>query len=257
MTKRIIGGVLILFVGGLAVAFYLFGPRFTASPQQLGRLRSWFADPAAHADWAISVGERCGDAVMLLPTNGYIGFGWNDSFRPGHHHSGLDIFGPDGENNVTPIVAAYDGYVTREADWKSTVIIRHPDFPGGADLGAAPGAQIWTYYTHMASADGVVSYVADEFPPGTYDVFVKAGTLLGRQGNWSGSRFGFTGRHLHFSIVKSTAEGGYLDERVLENTFDPLPFLGLTRTKDGILKCLTPAAKIGRYFFAFLSVYKS
>ncbi|MCB9156529.1 MAG: M23 family metallopeptidase [Caldilineaceae bacterium] len=235
--KRIIGGAIVLAVGALAIAFYIFGPRFTASPERLARLRSWFANPAAHADWAIAAGKRCGNAVMVQPTNGYIGFGWNDSFRPGHHHSGLDIFGPDGENNVTPIVAAYDGYLTREANWKSTVIIRHPDFPSRDELGIAPGAQIWTYYTHMASADGAVSYVAAEFPPGTYEVFVKAGTLLGRQGNWSGSRFGFTGRHLHFSIVKSNADGSYLDERVLENTFDPAPFLSLTRANDGIFKC--------------------
>jgi hypothetical protein len=152
-------------------------------------------------------------------------------------------------------VAAHDGYLTREADWKSTVIIRHPDLLSSAELGVAPGEQIWSYYTHMASADGTASYVADEFPPGTYDLFVKAGTLLGRQGNWSGSRFGFTGRHLHFSIVKSKTDGGYLDERVLENTFDPALFLGLTRTKDGILKCITPSAKIDRYFFTFLSVF--
>ena len=29
------------------------------------------------------------------------------------------------------------------------MIIRHPDFPA-----VVPGEQIWTFYTHMASADG-------------------------------------------------------------------------------------------------------
>ena len=150
----------------------------TDSPQ-VQRLLTWFANPTAHTDWSIAVGQRCGDAPMILPTNGYIGFGWDDSFRPGHRHSGLDIFGPDNENGVTPIVAAYDGYLTREAGWKSTVILRHPNFPAVPAAGISTGEQIWTYYTHMASRDGEESYVASEFPPGTYERFVEAGTLLG------------------------------------------------------------------------------
>lgn len=210
--------------------------RPAATPQLL-RLRTWFADPSAHADWAIHRGERCGDALMLIPTTGYVGFGWDDSFRPGHHHSGLDIFSPDGATNVTPIVAAYDGYLTREADWKSTIILRHPDFPAVAALGINQGEQIWTYYTHMASRDGRESFVAPDFPPGTHDVFVKAGTVLGYQGNWSGSRFQFTGLHLHFSVVKSDADGAYADEREINNTYDPIPLLGLTRTDEGIWVC--------------------
>ena len=253
--KRTIFWTITLTIGVLAIAFFLFGPRFTASPARLVRLRSWFANPSAYPEWSITAGERCGDAVMLLPTSGYIGFGWNDSFRPGHHHSGLDIFGPDGENNVTPIVAAYDGYLTREVSWKSTIIIRHPDFPNNTQLGVAPGEQFWTYYTHMASADGTESYVADAFRPGTYEVFVEAGTLLGRQGNWSGSRLGYTGRHLHFSIVRTRAEGGYADERVIENTFDPIPLLGLTRAPNGILHCAAGSRNIQRHFFDSVSVY--
>ncbi len=195
------------------------------------------ADPAAHADWSITAGQRCGDAPMLLPTNGYIGFGWDDSFRPGHRHSGLDIFGPDGHNNVTPIVAAYDGFLTREATWKSTVILRHPEFPAIARNGQ--DEQLWTYYTHMASRDGEESYVAADFPSGTFELFVEAGTVLGYQGNWSGNPLSPTGRHLHFSIVKSNGEGGYLDEREIGNTHDPLPFLGLMQGADGIVRCGT------------------
>ncbi|MBX3011432.1 MAG: hypothetical protein KF832_07980 [Caldilineaceae bacterium] len=124
--------------------------RPAATPQLL-RLRAWFAAPAAHPAWTVYHGERCGAALMLIPTTGYIGFGWDDSFRPGHRHSGLDIFSPDGATNVTPIMAAYDGYLTRAAGWKSTVILRHPDFPALPAAGLAAGSQIWTYYTHMAS----------------------------------------------------------------------------------------------------------
>ena len=204
---------------------------------QLLRLRAWFANPADHADWSITAGERCGDAPMLLPTSGYIGFGWDDSFRRGHRHSGLDIFSPDGATNRTPVVAAYDGYLTREVGWKSTVILRHPDFPAVDGLGIAPGEQIWTYYTHMAARDGSASFVAAAFPPGTRERFVPAGTLLGYQGNWGGSRWQFTGLHLHFSVVKSNADGSYADERVIENTYAPNPLLGLTQRADGIWHC--------------------
>lgn len=235
--RRWIGLGIGLAIFVLALFIFFWWSRETPSAH-MARLRAWFDDPIAHRDWSISVGERCGDALMLLPTNGYIGFGWDDSFRPGHRHSGLDIFGPDGQNGVTPIVAAYDGYLTREAAWKSTVIIRHPDFPAMPAAGIDAGEQIWTYYTHMASRDGTESYIATDFPPGTHERFVEAGTLLGYQGNWGGSRWQLTGRHLHFSVVKSDAAGSYRDERELANTYDPLILLGLTTNEQGIHTCL-------------------
>ena len=226
-------GLFIAFV--LTILVWLYW-RPAATPQLL-RLRTWLADPAAHADWAIQTDTRCGNALMIIPTDGYIGFGWDDSFRLGHRHSGLDIFSPDGAVNVTPVVAAYDGYLTREADWKSTVILRHPDFPAIDALGIAEGEQIWTYYTHMAARDGRESFVAAAFPPGTHERFVKAGTLLGHQGNWAGSQLQFTGLHLHFSVVRSNAAGSYTDEQVIENTYDPTRLLGLERSEEGIWGC--------------------
>lgn len=229
--------MLFLLILLLTVASLLFWYWRPAATPQLLRLRAWFADPAAHADWAVHRGERCGDALMLLPTDGYIGFGWDDSFRPGHRHSGLDIFSPDGAVNVTPVVAAYDGYLTREADWKSTVILRHPEFPAVAAVGIAEGAQIWTYYTHMASRDGRHSFVASTFAPGTRERFVKAGTVLGYQGNWSGSRWQLTGLHLHFSVVKSEPDGSYANERNIDNTYNPVYLLGLAKTAEGIWVC--------------------
>ena len=238
LRRRLVLFVVIgmILLGLVAVWRWQWG---TDSPQ-LQRLLTWFANPTAHTDWSIVAGQRCGDAPMILPTNGYIGFGWDDSFRAGHRHSGLDIFGPDGENGVTPIVAAYDGYLTREAGWKSTVILRHPNFPAVPAAGISEGEQIWTYYTHMASRDGEESYIAPEYPPGTYEHFVEAGTLLGYQGNWGGSPWTLTGRHLHFSVVKSTASGGYLDEREIANTYNPVVLLGLAMNQVGILRCGVP-----------------
>ena len=121
---------------------------------------------------------------------------------------------------ITPVYAAYDGYLTRESGWKSTVIIRVPSDP------LEPDRQIWTYYTHMADANGM-STIDPAFPPGTHEVFVKAGTLLGYQGNFSGTPGSPVGVHLHFSIVKDDGNGNYLNELEIKNTLDPSPYLGL------------------------------
>lgn len=225
--------LLLILCGALVVGGVAVRPRLAVAAEQLMRLRTWFTDPAANPEWTVLAGVRCQpDAPMLMPTAGYIGFGWDDSFRPGHRHSGYDIFTPDRAVNVTPVIAAYDGYLTRESGWRSAVIIRHPDFPA-----IVPGEQIWTYYTHMASADGSQSFIAPQFPAGTRELFVPAGTLLGYQGNWSGNAAAPTGIHLHFSIVKSTPGGGYADETGIANTYDPGPFLGVTRNEAGVLVC--------------------
>jgi murein DD-endopeptidase MepM/ murein hydrolase activator NlpD len=175
--------------------------------------------PDKHPEWAVQAGDRCSDAPFSMPTSGYIGFLWDDSFRPGHRHSGLDIFGGT-DNGVTPIYAVYDGYLTRQSDWKSTVIIRIPSDP------LQPDRQIWTYYTHMADEQGN-NFISEDFPPGTSEIFVKAGTLLGYQGNYSGSPGNPTGVHLHFSIVEDDGEGRFLNETMIENTLDPSPYFNI------------------------------
>ena len=223
----------LLIGAGLLLTGFALRPRLAAGVEQITRLRAWLANPAAKGDWTVLAGARCTpDAPMLMPTDGYIGFGRGDSFRPGHHHSGYDIFTPAGAVNTTPVIAAYDGYLTREADWRSSIIIRHPDFQP-----VVGGEQIWTYYTHMASADGAQSFIAPQFPPGTHELFIPAGTLLGYQGNWSGTAGSPTGIHLHFSVVKSTPSGGYANETDIDNTYDPAPFLGVTRNAAGVLTC--------------------
>lgn len=224
-------GLAAVLVAGLAALFYVRDIDL-ARASRLTRIRTWFNDPTQHEDWLVTGGQRCPGAPMLLPTTGFIGVDYGDSFRPGHHHSGYDIFSPAGQENVTPIIAAYDGYLTRESIWRSAVIIRHPDFPS-----IVPGEQIWTYYTHMASADGTQSFIAPEFPPGTTEEFVAAGTVLGYQGTWSGNPANPTGLHLHFSIVKSNPDGSFKNETDIANTYDPAPFLGVSRDSNAILRC--------------------
>jgi hypothetical protein len=129
------------------------------------------------------------------------------------------MFGGGGVNQ-TPVLAAYPGYLTRLPEWKSSLIVRIPDDP------LHPGRQILTYYTHMADARGN-SFISPDFPPGSREVYVKAGRLLGFQGNYSGDPFNPVGVHLHFSIVLDDGLGGFRNELEIANTLDPSPYLGL------------------------------
>jgi murein DD-endopeptidase MepM/ murein hydrolase activator NlpD len=71
------------------------------------------------------------------------------------------------------------------------------------------------------------AFIMDDFPPGTEDVFVPAGTLLGYQGNFSGDKKNPTGVHLHFSIVKDDGNGSFLNELAIKNTLDPTDYFNL------------------------------
>lgn len=208
--------IVVTLLGFGASQFLLRG---STSLNRTARLMDFLRNPQDYRDWALVAGTRCGTAPFVIPTNGYIGFIWDDSFRPGHRHQGIDVFGGQ-EQNTTPILAAYPGYLSRLPDWKSTVIIRVPDDP------LQPGRQIWTYYTHMADEQGN-SFINPNFPPGTSEVYVEAGTLLGYQGNFSGSPGNPTGIHLHFSIVLDDGQGKFMNELEITNTLDPSPYFGL------------------------------
>lgn len=215
--KRLLIALTFLVVANVTIALFVYREMRSDSGQYIQR---WFNQPAARRQ--LTTEQACPDAPFRLPSTGFIGLLWGDTAGPYdilRRHTGIDIFG-DGEPGKVPIVAAYDGYLSRLPDWKSTVIIRHDD-------PMQPGRTIWTYYTHMANRNGTVSYVADDFPPGTDSVWVEAGTLLGYQGEYNGSGPPI-GLHLHFSIVTSEDDGSFKNEAVLSNTLDPSPYLGLT-----------------------------
>ena len=216
--KMFIRIVLIILLVFLGMAAYSLFRHWGISSRSL-RLREWLNNPQGHVEWAIQAGKRCGDAPFLFPTDGMVGYLWGDSFRPLNQHQGIDIFGGNSIGK-TAVVAAYDGYLTRQADWKSAVIIRIPSDP------LQPDRQIWTYYTHMADEAGH-SFISALFPPGTQELFVKAGTLLGYQGDYSGDPNNPVGVHLHFSIVKDDGSGHFLNELATQNTYDPSPYFNL------------------------------
>lgn len=216
--KGIIVVIGLLGAGGSAFAALTYYSQTQSNSTRY--IRRWFDDAANRPDLT-TPREQCPDAPFLLPSEGLIGLLWRDSAAPYNifrRHTGLDIFG-NGEPGEVPVYAAYEGYLTRLPEWKSTVIIRHDD-------PLEPGRTIWTYYTHMASRDGDDSFVDAAFPPGTSEQWVEQGTLLGYQGQYSGSVIP-VGLHLHFSIVTSEPDGSFKNESRATNTLDPSPYFGM------------------------------
>ncbi len=207
MDKRFLA-TSILVVAVLTGIAYFFYSAYRPNAERLNKFRQWMQNPAFHPDWKLVAGTQCGSAPFRFPTDGFVGFLWGDGMV-----AGTDI-------NVTAVVAAYPGYLTRLADWKSSVIVRVPEDP------LHPGQQIWLYYTHMADQYGK-SFISSEFPAGTSEKLIEAGTLLGYQGDYSGDPNNPVGVHLHFSIVEDDGNGHFKNELDIGNTHDPSPYLGL------------------------------
>jgi len=118
-------------------SIYYILTRVNRTGPRTRRVISFIRNPQKHTDWITPALSRCQENTpFTFPSEGFIGYLWNDSFRPGHRHQGIDIFAgtPPG---VIPVYAAYDGYLTRQSDWKSSLIIRIPDDP------LDPTRQIW------------------------------------------------------------------------------------------------------------------
>jgi peptidoglycan LD-endopeptidase LytH len=229
MKKKTILLICSPFLLGLAAAgsyaFYHYGVLSAVWQSDVTR---YLTHSDEYQNWIQPGLERCGDAAFIFPSSGYIGFFWDISFKPGHRHEGIDIFSGK-QSGVEPVYTVTDGYITRESTWKSTLIERVPDDP------IHPGRQIWVYYTHMALSDGT-STIVEDFPTGTSELFVKAGTLLGYQGNFSGTADSPTGVHLHLSIVKDDGTGHYTNEARIRNTLDPSPYFNLPLNADSFPK---------------------
>jgi len=220
--KGLLAGVFLMILA--VVSFILLYRHYLSPSRRTRKVMDFILNPNKSSEPQVEALSQCGDVPFLMPSSGMIGFIWEDSFRIGHHHTGIDIFaGTDA--GLTPVYAAYDGYLTRLEDWKSSLIIRIPADP------LQPDRQIWTYYTHLADADGT-PLIDEAFPAGSEEVFVSAGTFLGYQGNYSGTPGNPTGVHLHFSIVMDDGQGGFLNELKIRNTLDPSPYFNLALNRE-------------------------
>lgn len=207
----------VLLVAAILVVIYGYF-EYVRPSGRWARFAELHADPETFARYALLPGQRCAGAPFAFPTRGVILGLWDQSYRFTHRHAGIDIFSGS-TPGVTPVYAVYPGFLTRLPDWKATVIIRIPSDP------LNPTRQIWTYYTHLANQDGE-SFVSEEFPQGTFEKFVEAGTFLGFMGDFSGDPGNPTGLHLHFSVVKDE-DGEFLNELDINNTYDPSPYFNL------------------------------
>ena len=222
MCKRKSILLLLLPAGLLAGYVAIILARDLTTPRGRALLAWRRGNPATRAALVVAQREACPGAPFILPADGFVGLLYADPRGPYSRrspHQGIDIFS-EGAPGVTPVYAAYDGYITREADWKSTLIQRVPDDP------LRSGRQIWLYYTHMADASGENDFIVDAFPRGTYEQFVEQGTLLGYTGNFSGSPTRTVWTHLHFSVIHDDGKGGYTNELDFANSIDPSLYLG-------------------------------
>ncbi|MCU0514218.1 MAG: M23 family metallopeptidase [Anaerolineae bacterium] len=210
--------VLAAFAGGLLLYGWRSGFGGSTSNDYIAR---WRDDPASRPALNTVGGVACPGAPFILPSSGLIGLLWGDPAAPytlTRRHTGIDIFGA-GEPGTVPVYAVYAGWLTRRPEWRSTVIIRHDD-------PLQPGRTLWSYYTHLASRDGSVDFIAPQFPPGTAEQPVTQGTLLGYQGEFAGAGAPIL-MHVHLSLVLDDGQGGFLNEALLVNTVDPSPYFGM------------------------------
>jgi hypothetical protein len=153
----------------------------------------------------------CLNASWKMPTSSAFGAQWREN--------GLNIFGW-GSKNTVPVYAVADGLLTRYSDWDGTVAIRHDD-------PLNPGGEVWSIYTDMISASGFESYIDKSLPPGSEDLPVKAGQLLGYQGEWSGRIYWPMPAHLGFAVVDEISSSVVGIDEVFKNAVDPRPYLGI------------------------------
>jgi murein DD-endopeptidase MepM/ murein hydrolase activator NlpD len=214
--------LLFLLIGGFIVNRGISYFRLLGDPRSQAFWQWAQGDPTSRAELITEQRDACSGAPFVLPSDGFIGLLYGDPrspYSPSSPHQGIDIFS-NTEPGITPVYAAYNGYLTREANWRSSLIIRVPDDP------LQPGRTIWLYFTHLADRQGN-DFIEDAFPPGTKEVFVEQGTLLGYTGNYNGTSPRTIWTHLHFSIVLDNGNGRYLNELEFANTIDPSPYLGM------------------------------
>jgi len=154
----------------------------------------------------------CPSAPWRLPTSGGFGVHWSEN--------ALNIFGWGNENTV-PVYAVADGVLIRPSDWEGAVAIQHDD-------PLRPGEKVWSVYADMLSASGQESYILDDFPPGSTEIPVHAGQLLGYQGEWSGRIYWPKPSHLRFAVVNEIQSSIMMSDDAFKNALDPTLYLGIS-----------------------------
>ncbi len=154
----------------------------------------------------------CAGSAWQLPSASPMGIKWQNN--------GLDFSSGQGQKNKIAVYAVADGLLTRQTDWFDAVAVLHDD-------PLQSGSQVWTYYAGMAAANGVDSFVSQDFPPGSTNVTVKAGQLIGYQGTWSGKPLWATWTHMHFAVIKPAEKNNFPANLTHAERLDPTQYLKL------------------------------
>jgi hypothetical protein len=162
---------------------------------------------------------KCPGAHWRLPTQGDIGVKWKDGY--------LDFLGWGNEGEV-PVYAVADGLLSRRTDWIDTLVIKHED-PKNS------GEGLWSYYSHMVTSNGKTSYIHPDFPPGSVDIPVHSGQLIGYQSRWGGRPLQATWLHLHFALLKNSELPVSFEEINPERLINPAVYFGINLNTNGNL----------------------
>jgi hypothetical protein len=90
-----------------------------------------------------------------------------------------------------------------------------------------PGKKVWAMYGGMSGANGVDSFVAENFPEGTTNLPVKSGQLLGYQGSWSETPQWPKWVHMSFALTDGTTQQALPENAISADVLDPAQYLGL------------------------------
>jgi hypothetical protein len=189
----------------ILIHHYMGGPAYKErwTPEMLSAImQNYHADqfransivfrPNEDSEVAIAELGTCPNAPWRLPTRGDFGMWWDSKQL---------YFMGEGDENTVPVYAVADGLLTRGTDWVGSVAIQHQD-------PLREGEKIWTFYDGMAGTRGWESFIVADYPPGSVEVPVKAGQLLGYQGIWSREFDRNIWVHLHFALVYANPEDG-------------------------------------------------
>jgi hypothetical protein len=184
-----------------------------------------YKPPAAASTTKI---ETCPGAPWRLPTDGSLGL-----------TMGIDsiAFYGQGQEASIPVYAVADGLLTRPPDRLDAVAILHGD-------PQRPEKKVWVFYGDMADANGTDSFVVQDFPPGSTNIPVKSGQLLGYQGSWRGTPPWPKWVHLSILLVDANPQNTLPKEITSADILDPVPYFGLSVDSGNknlqTLKCEQP-----------------
>lgn len=153
--------------------------------------------------------RSCPNSPWQIPSESDMGLFW--------YNRQLILMGA-GYTGEVPVHAIADGMLYQFPQWKTAVAIMHNN-------PFDPGRKIWSFYGDMAPAYNADSAYIDSRFLGAEGVPVKAGDLIGYQGQWLGPSQS-TWVHLRFALIPADSDGGFPEVFLpIENYYSDLPSL--------------------------------